>query len=118
MSDGFAAYGSIVGAIVFMLLIFAGAYYASRFMGKRYSSAASLSSEIRIIDRLATGKDSCLMIVEAGNKALLIGVSPGRMDPLAELDSELFAGLPSMPANRDFFSGMINRLRNPEGRDH
>jgi len=113
----FAAYGSLIGAFLFMLLIFAGAYYVTRLMGRRYSSTASLSSDMRVIDRLAIGRDQYLLIVEAGDKTLLMGVSPQRMDMLAELESGLYAGLPPMVENRDFFSNMINRLRKPEGRD-
>ena len=113
-ADGFAAFGSILGVFVVILLIFVGAYYFTKFMGKHYSLQVSSSSEIRVIDKLALSRDHYLLIVETGHRALLVGVSPQRIDTLAELDSEAFADLPPVQANADFISLLRNRLRKPD----
>ena len=117
MSDGFAAFGSFVGVCVLMILIFVAAYYVTKFMGKHYNMQTSLSKEMRVIDKLALGRDRFLLIVEAGNKVLLLGVSPQQIDTLAELDGEAFAGLSPVQENTDFLSLLISKIKKPENHD-
>ena len=114
MNEGFATFGSIFMACVFMVLIFAAAYYVTKFTGKQYSMKASLSREMKVIDRLTLGRDRYLLIVEAGGKVLLLGVSPQQIETLAELDSEAFADMPEVQENTDFLSLLKKRLKKPE----
>jgi flagellar biosynthetic protein FliO len=117
LSEGFATFGSVVGICAFMVFMFVAAYYVTKVMGKHYSAQSSLSREIKIIDRLALGRDRFLMIVEAGGKVLLLGVGPQHIETLAELDSGAFADLPSAPGNTDFLSLLKSRLRKPGNHD-
>ena len=117
MNDGFAAFGSVIGIILFMILIFAGAYYFSKFMGKHYSAQASSSREMRVVDNLALDRDHYLMLVETGQKVLLIGVSPQHMAALAEIDGEGFAGISPELEKPDFFSVLKNRINKTEDHD-
>ena len=117
MSEWLAAFGSIVGFLLMMILIFVGAYYATKMLGKHYSKQGSSTGGIRVIDRLTLGRDRYLLIVEAGDKTLLLGVSQQHVDALAELDSMAFADLPPVQGNTDFLSLLKNRIRKPEGQD-
>jgi len=93
-----------------MILIFAGAFYVSKALGKHYSAQTGASSAMRVIDRLALGRDHYLLIVEAGEKTLLIGVGPQHIETLAELDGKAFADLPQVQENTDFFRALKNRM--------
>lgn len=114
MNDEFTTIGSMIGFFILTPLIFVGAYYASKFLGKRYSIQASSSGGMRVVDKLALGRDHDLLIIETGGKTLLIGVSPQHMETLAELDSEELAHLPAMEEGTDFFSVLKNRIGKKE----
>ncbi|MCL2121376.1 MAG: flagellar biosynthetic protein FliO [Clostridiales bacterium] len=114
MSDGFTAFGSMIGFFLLMILIFVGAYYATRWMGRHYTTSSSSSQEMRVVDKLALSREQYLLIVETGGKTLLLGVSPQRIENLAELDSEAFTGLPPVQDNTDFISMLKNRMKKPE----
>ncbi|MCL1804937.1 MAG: flagellar biosynthetic protein FliO [Clostridiales bacterium] len=117
MNEGLAAFGSVVGVCVVMVLIFVAAFYVTKLMGKHYSIQASFSKEMRVIDKLALGRDRFLLIVEAGEKVLLLGVSPQQIDTLAELDKDGFADLPPAQENMDFLSLLRSRIKKPENHD-
>jgi len=117
LNDGLAAFGSVIGICAFILFIFVAAYYVTKLMGKHYSVQASFSREMRVIDKLALSRDRFLLIVEAGGKVLLLGVSPQQIETLAELDSERFADLPPVQENTDFLSLLKSRIKKPENRD-
>ena len=114
MGDGLAAFGSVVGILVIMGLIFAGAYYTTKLLGKHYSLQIASSRELKVIDKLTLGRDRYLLIVEAGGKALLLGVSPQNIEALAELDSEAFGDVPPPQEPTDFFALIMNRLKKPD----
>ena len=113
----FAAVGSVIGFIVIMVLIFAAAHYATKLMGKHYSMQASSSRTMRVIDRLQLGRDRFLVIVEAGEKVLLLGISPQHIGTLAELEPDAFDDPPPAPATLDFLSLLKNRITKPDQED-
>ncbi|MDR0469959.1 MAG: flagellar biosynthetic protein FliO [Peptococcaceae bacterium] len=117
MNEGYSAIGSMIGLFILMILIFVGAYYATKLMGKHYSMQVSSSREMRVIDRLPLGRDRFLLIVEAGDKVLLLGVSPQHIDTLAELDREAFADLPPAQENTDFLSLIKSKLKKTDHHD-
>ena len=119
MNDGgwLAAFVSIGGVFFLMILIFVGAYYATKIMGRHYGMQSSSSQEMRVVDKLALGRDQYLLIVEAGEKALLLGVTAQRIETLAELDSGVFADAPPVQGNTDFLSIFKNRMQKPENQD-
>ena len=110
---GFATAGSMLGVFLLILLLFAGAYYATKIMGKHYSAQASTSETMRVIDRLALGRDQYLLIVEAGGKALLLGVSAGQIETLAELEPGQYAETPPLQENTDLLRFFKNRAKKP-----
>lgn len=114
MNEGIAALGSMIGFFIVMILIFVGAYYVSKMVGSSYSLQTVSSREMRIVDKLALSRDQYLLIVEAGEKALLIGVSPQHMETLAEFDGMDFTDAEPAPENKDFLSLFINRIKKQE----
>jgi len=111
VGEWLAAIGSFIGFFVLMILIFVGAYYASKLMGKHYSMQGSSSDAMKVVDKLVLGRDQYLVIVEAGEKTLLLGVSPQQIETLAELNGEAFADLPRMQESTDFISLLKSRIK-------
>ena len=52
------------GMLVLMALVFAGAYWASRFLARHYQGTAGHANNIRILERHMVGRDSSLMLVK------------------------------------------------------
>ena len=117
MGSDFSAVVSMLWFIIVMLLIFAGAYYASKVMGRHYTMQAVSSATIRVADKLAIGRDQYLLIVEAGGKAFLIGVSPGHMETVAELDPEMIIDAPLTNESADFLSLLKRWGKRPDNEE-
>lgn len=79
-------------SVVFMLICFAGvlflAYYCTRLIGKRYNSNGKLSGNIKVLDRLSLSQNQSLLIVEAGDKTLLLGCTAHEITALSQLDRD------------------------------
>ena len=115
VSERLIAIGSMIGLLILMVLIFAAAYAVTRFLGRQYAVQTSPARAIKVIDKLVLGKDSFLLIVEAGEKTLLLGAGPQRISTLAELDGEMIDSLPPAESASGFFdmlTSRINRTRN------
>ena len=76
---------SLLGTLVLMVLIFVGAYAASRFMGRRYQGGGR-SGGMDVLARMPLGRDSTLLAVRVAGKVLLLGVTPHHIEKLDELD--------------------------------
>lgn len=89
MSEEVKAALSLVGTLVLMVAVFVGAFYASKWVAKKYQPGApGTAKNIEVIERLVIGKDNHLMIVRAGGKIMLLGVSPGKITRLEEFAPE------------------------------
>ncbi len=87
-----SAAGRVV-TVLFTLVLFAVilylAYLASRYIGKKYSVHGGMSGKnIKILDTLAVSQDKLLMIVKAGGKTVLMGVSKDHMDYICDVDGD------------------------------
>lgn len=97
---------SLLGTLVLMVLIFVGAYAASRFMGRRYQGGGR-SGGMDVLARMPLGRDSTLLAVRVAGKVLLLGVTPHHIEKLDELDP---AALPPewlRPARQADFAGAL-----------
>lgn len=108
---GFSTFGSILGAIIFVILIFAAAYYVTKLVGKGYMGMGAAAKEMRVIDKLSLGHDRFLLIVRIGEKNLLLGVTPQHIETLTELDGQELPDLSDPQGNTDFFTLFKDRLQ-------
>lgn len=72
----------IAGLALVLALIAAAAWFARRMGGWRTQG----NRELKIIEGLAVGTREKLLVVEFAGKQILLGVTPGRIAPLAETD--------------------------------
>jgi flagellar biogenesis protein FliO len=70
---------SMLGVLGLMFLTFFGL----RMFNRRISTSGG---RLRVIDRATLGRDSMLLVVSVCGKLILVGVSPQRVEKLADLD--------------------------------
>ena len=80
-----------VFTVLFTLVLFAVilylAYITTKYIGKKYSVSTGMSGKnIKILDTVRMSQDKFLMIVKAGDKTVLIGVSKDHMEYICDVD--------------------------------
>jgi flagellar protein FliO/FliZ len=81
------AFLSILYSIIVVIVIFFLAWFITRIVASK-SSFAGQSKNIKILEKVAISRDSCIMLVEAFGKLLLVGTTTQGMTMLKEIDSE------------------------------
>jgi flagellar biogenesis protein FliO len=82
---------SLVGALVVIMLVLAGAYVFTRWAGTHLAGgpiAGVAGKRLKVLDRAALGKDQLLLMVQAGERYFLLGSTPAGVTLLAELSRE------------------------------
>ena len=74
---------SLIGALMWIVVILVLAYWCSRYLGKRYGGSVS-GTYLKIIDRVQVGADRYLLLVKLEEHTYLIGVSPAGVQLLSE----------------------------------
>lgn len=89
---------ALLGIIGLMFL----AFYAARWLNKRFNIGGFSTSgqrTVRIIEYIGIAQDKQLMVVSAGKKLMLLGVTPNSISKICDLDEEDLAvkdeGIPS-----------------------
>lgn len=101
---------ALLGIVGLMFL----AFYASRRLGKYFNGGGFGGSRkmIKIIECTGVAPDKQLMIVEVGNKVMLIGISPNSVNKICDLDREdieLYESgdtVPAVPAETGFMKSL------------
>jgi|AGTN01.2.fsa_nt_gi flagellar biosynthetic protein FliO len=71
---------------IVMIAILAGAYFTTKFIAGKGNRVKSRN--IRMIDRMMVGKDKQIVLIEVGDKNLLIGVTNQAINVLGDIDGE------------------------------
>lgn len=83
---------SALGLLGAFLLVLAGAYLFTRWMGRNWGAGLinglSGGRQLTVLDRAGLGKDQALLVVRAGQRYLLLGSTPAGVTLLAELTQE------------------------------
>lgn len=95
--------GSILLAIIGFIIILYLAYFATKKIGRRMSIKGVSGRNIKIIDSISIGQNSAVMIIEAAEKTLLVGVTQNGINLISELDGEK---IPSSEATDTPVGGM------------
>lgn len=77
-----------VGMLVVMVLVFVGAYWASKILAQHYQSGIGCSGNIKILERTAMGQNSWLVLVQVGKQVQLLGVTAKQITHLATFPQE------------------------------
>jgi len=85
ISGGEALGRSVFGLAVVLALVLAVAWFARRFTG----AAQARGHGIQVLSAVPVGNRERVLLVRVGEEQILIGVAPGRVQPLHVLDKPL-----------------------------
>jgi len=96
-------------ALIIVLVIFTTFVWLLRKTG-RFTSAGK--NQLAVISGLSVGMREKLVLVKVGEKQLLLGVTPGRINKLLELegDSRLFQNQESPPVGIETFAQKLQQV--------
>jgi flagellar protein FliO/FliZ len=77
-------YRSAIGSLVIVLAVIAGAAWLVRRMVPAFR--ASESGAMVILARTPVSQRQAIALLQVGRRVLVLGLSPGRVDPLAEIE--------------------------------
>ena len=102
--------------IFVMFAVIAAAYWATKYISQKGKKVKS--RKMRMVDRMSLGRDKHIVLIEVGDKNLLIGVTNQAINVLGDIDGDTLQkqqGEEGMPAGkgfaasvRDFFIKMKN----------
>ena len=92
---------SLLGILLVMVLVLGGCYLVTRWAGTGLAGrfgASPVGRQMRVLERLAVGRDQAVLVVQVAGRYFLLGSSPSGISLLAELTEEegaLWAAPPS-----------------------
>ncbi|MCL2165413.1 MAG: flagellar biosynthetic protein FliO [Oscillospiraceae bacterium] len=95
---------SLIMALIGIVAVLAFTYYASRWYAGRVGSSISGGKQIKVLDRVALGKNGALALVELAGVQYLISMSEHGAQILKELDEPVI--IPEVNAAIFDFSGL------------
>lgn len=121
--------GQILLLLLYLALIFAGAYFVTRFFARTMQRGAVLpfkgggrlrpGRHIRLVDRLPLDREKSILLLEADGKRYLVGVSEHAFALLETSDApppkEEGEGIPGGPAP---FREIVKAWKTREGDEH
>lgn len=88
MENGLSLFNAALTLLGVLLL----AYWCCRALGKRWGTASGVSSgNLRIIEHIQVGQDRRIILLKAGEKTFLVGVSQAGIQLLAEVEGDFEA---------------------------
>jgi len=108
-------YFQVIMYLAAVILIIAGLFYFRKYFLNRLGRARN-GTYIKIVDSLVIGPDKQIILIETGNKILIVGITQQRMETLAEFSKEEFGTLNKSEdenggnKNNDFMSVLRGRL--------
>lgn len=122
MNEEIISFLSVLGMIAAMCLIFAAAYFVSRFAAKQPLGLRRTAGtgQIQIMERVTLGKNLMLCVVKAADKTLLLGVTEKEISLLCELpaQTEPPATAEEKEETPDFLHALIGELQAGKGKKH
>lgn len=94
----------LIGLAVVLLILFISLYLLKRLSSPRGAAGGLL----RVVAAVAIGPRERVVIIEAGDSWLLLGVAPGRVNALGELPRQALAAAP--PATATDFAGWLRQI--------
>jgi flagellar protein FliO/FliZ len=103
--------GGMVQVVLGLLLVI-GMIVGVAWLTRRFGNfQADASGALRVIGGLSMGPRERVVLVQVGDRQLLLGVAPGRVSTLHVLDQPLVPLSPSAPANDSFAARLAGLLK-------
>lgn len=112
MPDFLLVVCSLLGVIGLIFIT----YYATKWLNKKFQNGGWNGSQngIKIIECLGIAQDKQLLVIKAGRKSMLIGVTPNSVTKLADLD-EFDMAILEKPADAEKGGSFAENLKKATG---
>ena len=112
MPDFLLVVCSLLGVIGLIFIT----YYATKWLNKKFQNGGWNGSQngIKIIECLGIAQDKQLLVIKAGRKSMLIGVTPNSVTKLADLD-EFDMAILEKPADAEKGGSFAENLKKAMG---
>jgi flagellar biogenesis protein FliO len=98
------AFAALLGVIALIFITYAGAKWLNKKF--RFGGPYGVAKGIKVVEYINVAQDKQLIIVRAGKKIMLLGVTPGAVTKICDLDEEDLETLPAeASAETGFLSG-------------
>ena len=120
--DGLSSLFSLIWLLVCVLVVVVLAWLATRYVAGRGGmiGASGGSERFKVLSRLPLGREQSAVLVKAGEKYLLLGVTPSEITVLKELTQEeaeaVYALPPDQPAPPSFGEALRTVLKQKKPR--
>jgi len=102
VQPGAASAGSLFQVLLGLVLVL-GLMAALAWVLKRFGAARSAGgAAIRVVGGVSVGGRERVLIIEAADQWIVVGVAPGRVNALATLPRQENSALPAAPAAKNF----------------
>ena len=108
------AFLKILFYLIVLILVLFLAYHTTRILG-RGMSLKQRSAGLQVLDQMAVGRDSFLLVVKVQEEILLLGVSPAGITRLEKLDT--YETLEPAEAPPDFVAVLTSQLKARKNRE-
>ena len=105
---GAGGMAQVVLGLLFVIAMIVGVAWLTRRFGNFQTDA---SGALRVLGGLSMGPRERVVLVQVGDKQLLLGVAPGRVSTLHVLDKPLALVTPTGPANDSFAARLASLLK-------
>ena len=109
---------SVLGSLFGFILLLVLAWWATRALSRGYA-VGSAARTLQVLDRMPLGGEKQLLVVKAGSRVLLLGVTAHHVELLRELGEEELAAPQDggAPENSPFLGALRRALDAKKGRE-
>lgn len=91
--------GHLAQMVIALLMVIIAIVAAGFLMRRIHGVSSRLGDEFRVISGISLGAKERIVLVQVGDKQLLIGVAPGRVQTLYVLDEPIVTGIQESRTN-------------------
>ena len=120
--------GQILLLLLYLALIFAGAYFVTKYFGRamqrssifstRLGARPALGKHIRLVDRLMLNRETSIVLIEADGKRYLVGVSESAFTLLETNEAPAQEVAEAEPRRTATFGDVLANWKKREEDDH
>lgn len=112
MPQGTGSFWEIAYVLVVMAGVIALAYFASKWLSRRYATQGRTKDKyFEIVDRLMLGQNQSVVMVKSGKKYLMLGVTQHNVQMLKEFEEDELEPITSEAASISFSDNLKQALR-------
>ncbi len=109
--------GSTIVLVIVFLLIIAGAYFSSKFLSVK-SAGFMKGKYMQVKERLPLGRDKHLLLVQAGTRYFVVGVTAQTMQLLGTVEEGELTLIPQADQQKQVFpsfSDLLMKMKRQDG---